>query len=132
MPGNIRRIAWVTRDGRRRRIRLYEVWVNLRGRITGGKSRQPHYWTGLQNEFYSWERFREWALKNGYRKGVQLDRINAYRGYAPDNCQFLTAADHARKSGKKHPYLCPCHPCRSKPRRAYIPPDVMIDPEIGF
>lgn len=134
MPGNIRRCAWVTRDGKRRRIRLYEAWCNLRGRLAGGKSVRPYYWNGLPNEFYSWERFREWAIKAGYRKGMTLDRINPYLGYTPDNCQWLTNSEHAHKTNaKRHETGCPCEHCRRRRmhHRPYIP-SMQIDPECGF
>ncbi len=135
MPGNIRMVQWSTRDGKRRRIRLYSVWLNLRGRVGGGNSNQPWLWANVRNEFYSWERFREWALRTGYRKGMQLDRINPYKDYAPDNCQWLTAEEHGRKSLASHQLGCPCATCRlrrTKTLQAIPMPVVAIDPEVGF
>lgn len=140
MPGNVRTVAWVTREGKRRRIRLYEVWVNLRGRITGGKSVNPGYWSGVRNEFFDWPSFRAWALRNGYRKGMSLDRINEYKDYAPDNCQFLSKADHARKSTatrmkNSHNAGCMCRRCIERRKTiVYTPPSsrITIDPEVGF
>lgn len=35
--------------------------------------------------------FYEWAVNNGYKKGLQLDRIDNSKGYSPDNCRFVTA-----------------------------------------
>ncbi|MGU3372802.1 hypothetical protein [Bacillus mycoides] len=34
--------------------------------------------------------FREWALKNGYKEGLSIDRIDAEKGYYPDNCRWVT------------------------------------------
>jgi hypothetical protein len=34
--------------------------------------------------------FYEWALENGYRDDLQLDRKKNHRGYSPSNCRFVT------------------------------------------
>lgn len=35
-------------------------------------------------------KFEEWAIKNGHKKGLQIDRIDNSKGYYPDNCRFVT------------------------------------------
>lgn len=42
------------------------------------------YWTNHFNAFLLW------ALKNGYTKGLEIDRINNALGYSPSNCRFVT------------------------------------------
>ena len=34
--------------------------------------------------------FFEWAVENGWRKGLWLDRIDKDKGYSPDNCVFIS------------------------------------------
>lgn len=34
--------------------------------------------------------FVEWALLNGYRKGLEIDRENTDGDYTPDNCRFVS------------------------------------------
>ena len=36
--------------------------------------------------------FNEWALKNGYKEGLQIDRENNNGNYTPNNCRFVTRA----------------------------------------
>lgn len=33
--------------------------------------------------------FFKWAVKNGYRKGLEIDRKNNDKGYKPSNCRFV-------------------------------------------
>lgn len=42
--------------------------------------------------------FIEWALSHGYRDGLTIDRIDADGNYCPENCQWLTMSENARKS----------------------------------
>lgn len=46
-------------------------------------------------EWRSFPVFEEWALSNGYVKGLQLDRIDPDKGYSPDNCRFVTPHENA-------------------------------------
>ena len=41
--------------------------------------------------------FRAWALNNGFRKGLTLDRIDSDGGYSPTNCQWITGSENSRK-----------------------------------
>lgn len=47
-------------------------------------------WLNDRDSFYNW------ALTNGYKQGLQLDRINSNGNYEPDNCRFVTAKENAR------------------------------------
>lgn len=35
--------------------------------------------------------FVEWAINNGWKKGLQIDRRNNDGNYEPDNCRFVTS-----------------------------------------
>lgn len=40
--------------------------------------------------------FVNWALENGWKKGLELDRIDNSKGYYPDNCRFTTRKVNCR------------------------------------
>lgn len=39
--------------------------------------------------------FSEWALNNGYKEGLQIDRINNDVGYSPSNCRWVDRLQQA-------------------------------------
>jgi hypothetical protein len=42
------------------------------------------------DEWKKFEPFRDWALANGYKKGLQIDRKDNDGPYSPNNCHFVT------------------------------------------
>lgn len=38
--------------------------------------------------------FYEWAMENGYKKGLHIDRIDNNGDYTPDNCHFVEPKDN--------------------------------------
>jgi hypothetical protein len=45
--------------------------------------------------------FRAWAVVNGYRPDLQIDRIDNDRGYEPGNCRFVTVAENHRNKRRR-------------------------------
>lgn len=42
--------------------------------------------------------FYEWAMANGYREGLTIDRIDVNGNYEPSNCQWLTKSENSKKA----------------------------------
>lgn len=85
------------RDGKRRNVRLFKAWRNMKDRVAGtnyaGNRSKP--WEGLEIGFRDWPHFRAWALANGYsRQRNSLDRRDPDKGYTPENCRWVTVAEN--------------------------------------
>ena len=40
--------------------------------------------------------FIEWSLDNGWKKGLEIDRIDNDKGYSDKNCRFVTHKENSR------------------------------------
>lgn len=77
--------------------RLYRIYSGMHIRCEN--ERDPHYrnyggrgidvcpeWSGKDGFFY----FYKWAMENGYREELSIDRVDNDKGYYPDNCRWAT------------------------------------------
>jgi len=83
------------------RTRLHCVWQDMRYRCNNKNHHDFKYYGGrgikVCKEWNgSFETFRDWALANGYRQGLSIDRINNYGNYAPKNCWWATMKQQNR------------------------------------
>ena len=73
--------------------RLYHIWQGIFNRKY---KRKP----SVCEEWKEYSLFKKWAIENGYRENLTLDRINNYGDYEPSNCQWIPLKENAGKDKK--------------------------------
>lgn len=74
---------------------LYGVWCSMRSRCFcetdhAFKNYGARGISVCQEWINDFLAFKNWCLFNGWRKGLQLDRVDNNGNYQPDNCRFVT------------------------------------------
>ena len=93
------------------KTRLYNIWTLMKGRCFNEKS------SGYKNygargitvcdEWLKFENFYEWAMNNGYREDLTIERKNNDGNYEPSNCKWAdlrTQANNRRNWGEVEYY----------------------------
>lgn len=74
--------------------KLYHVYSGMVDRCTRENHKSYAYYGGrgifvCQEWLEDRSRFFEWAMANGYKEGLTLDRVENDGPYAPDNCRWV-------------------------------------------
>ena len=84
------------------KTRLFRTWQNMRKRCENPKLKSYKNYGGkgvkVCEEWKDFVSFCDWAVANGYRDNLTIDRINPNGNYEPSNCQWLTRSENSKKS----------------------------------
>ena len=58
--------------------------------------------SGIKNYSKGFISFKKWALANGYKEGLTLDRIDNNKGYSPDNCRWVVMKVQCNNKRNNH------------------------------
>lgn len=94
--------------------RLYKIWCNMKNRCYnqnvkayndyGGRGiKVCDDWLNKENGFIN---FYNWAINNGYKDDLTIDRINNDGNYEPSNCRWATILEqsHNKRNSIKLTY----------------------------
>lgn len=75
--------------------RLYAVWNGIKQRCTNENNKSFHDYGGrgikMDPEWANhYEAFYDWAIKSGYKDGMEIDRIDNDGDYCESNCRFVS------------------------------------------
>ena len=90
----------------KRYTRIYDIWCGMKQRCYNSNSDKYRFYGAKgviicdewKNNFQT---FYEWAMKNGYKDNLTIDRIDPYGNYEPSNCRWATLQEQQLNKRKK-------------------------------
>ena len=80
--------------------KLYQAWADMRRRCSPTERDDSihYYQKGIRvcDAWLHWPTFAAWSIANGWKIGLEIDRIDNSLGYSPDNCRFVTELEQNR------------------------------------
>lgn len=81
--------------------RIYQIWECMKRRCYSKNFDHYDRYGGRgitvcddwKNNF---KQFYDWAIQNGYKENLTIDRINNDKGYYPENCRWITGKEQHR------------------------------------
>lgn len=84
---------------------LYNVWDNMKRRCLSPKASGYSNYGGrgikvCEEWINSFKKFYEWAIIDGWEKGLEIDRKDNDGNYEPSNCRFVTTTENRHNQRK--------------------------------
>lgn len=82
------------------RTRLYDIWSHMKSRCS--RPYDPRYkdyggrGISVCEEWQMYGSFQKWAIENGYKDDLTIERIDNDKNYCPENCTWIPKSDQAK------------------------------------
>jgi hypothetical protein len=77
--------------------KLYNVWNGMKTRCYNKNHKYYDDYGGrgieVCDEWLKYIPFKEWAISNGYKEGLSIDRIDVDGNYEPSNCRWIPLSE---------------------------------------
>ena len=88
------------------KTRLYRIWGNMISRCSNPHTDNYKFYGGkggsvCEEWLHSFQYFYDWAVENGYKDGLTIDRIDSDGNYCPQNCRWITQSENATRANVK-------------------------------
>jgi len=82
--------------------KLYKVWSSMKARCSNSKDKAYPNYGGrgifVCEEWLQFEPFYKWAMANGYKTGLTIERKNNGGNYEPSNCMWIPKGDQSNNT----------------------------------
>lgn len=79
------------------KTRIYRIWAGIKERCLNPKNHIFKYYGGrgisVCDEWLEFEPFLKWALKNGYKNNLTIERKDFNGNYEPSNCTWIPSSE---------------------------------------
>lgn len=81
--------------------RIYRIWGGMKYRCEAPNATRYEYYGGkgidVCDEWQDFETFHTWAMENGYKEDLTIDRLDSNDDYRPGNCEWVTLAENSKR-----------------------------------